>query len=76
MKRIALIAALALTCNLAQAHAVGRGSATGAASSGSQGNGSSYTLGDEYSPWPQAEMKQYAKPKFEPYRGEEKKAQH
>lgn len=58
------------------AHNVGRGSAVGAASSGAQSAGGAqggrYTLGDEYQPWPQAEMQQYAKPKFEPYRGEQK----
>lgn len=49
---------------------VGRGSAVGAASSSaSQGNGSRYSAVDEYQPWKQSEMQQYAKPKFEPYTG-------
>lgn len=39
-----------------------------AASTGGQGG--KYTLGDEFQPWPQAEMQQYAKPTFEAYKGE------
>jgi hypothetical protein len=68
----AIIAGLLLAASMhAYPHNVGRGSAVGAASSGaSQGNGGRYSMVDEYQPWPQEEMKQYAKPKFEPYKGE------
>ena len=39
----------------------------GASQSGS--NGGRYSAFDQYQPWPQAEMKQYAKAKFTPYEG-------
>jgi len=70
MKTLSIIAFVFLS-TAAHAHAVGHGSAVGAASS-SSGQGSQYSIGDEYSAWPHAEMKQYAKPKFEPYRGDNK----
>lgn len=37
--------------------------------SASQGGGH-YSLVDDYQPWPQAEMQQFAKPRFVPYAGE------
>ena len=64
---------LALACTAAQARNVGHGyggQAVGASSSGSQGG--RYTLGDQFQPWPQDEMQQYAKPRFEPYRGDDR----
>ncbi len=54
----------------------GIGAGVGAASSGPSGasqsgaNGGRYSAFDQYQPWPQAEMKQYAKAKFTPYTGE------
>lgn len=48
----------------------GVGASLGKASSpGNGAGGGRYTLGDEYQPWPQAEMQRYAKPKFVPYSG-------
>jgi len=44
------------------------GNAVGASQSGS--NGGRYSAFDQYQPWPQAEMKQYAKAKFTPYEGD------
>jgi uncharacterized membrane protein len=81
MKRILLVIVLAAMSVGAQARhvAAGIGGGVGGATSGpsgSQGNGQygsryspGYTLGDEYRAWPEAEMKQYAKPKFVPYDG-------
>lgn len=78
MLKTIIIAALALSCAAAQARNVGRGSAVGSAmgQSSSQGNGGrygfadpQYSLVDDYQPWPQAQMKQYAKPEFTPYDG-------
>lgn len=65
-----LLIILMLLPTVVEARNVGRGSAVGSASSAS-GQGSKYTLGDEYQPWPQAEMRQYAKEKFVPYNPKE-----
>ena len=72
----AIIFGLLLAASMhAYPHNVGRGSAVGrsqgaAAAGAAQGNGGRYSPVDEYQAWPQEEMKQYAKPKFEPYKGE------
>jgi hypothetical protein len=44
------------------------GNAIGASQSGA--NGGRYSAFDNYQPWLQAEMQQYAKAKFTPYTGE------
>lgn len=75
MKHAIILGFLLSISAYANAHAIGRGpggspAAVGghsASASGSQGG--RYTLGDEFQPWPQAEMQRYAKPKFEPYAG-------
>lgn len=41
----------------------------GAAASQSGANGGRYSAFDQYQPWPQAEMQQYAKPAFHIYEG-------
>lgn len=78
MLKTIIIAALALTCAAAQARNVGRGSAVGSAmgQSSASGQGGRYGFADpnwspvdEYQPWRQSEMKQYAKPHFTPYGG-------
>lgn len=43
------------------------GGVAGAGQAG--GNGGSYSFADNYQPWPQSEMKQFAKPAFIPYNG-------
>jgi hypothetical protein len=48
-----------------------KAAAANAGSIGAQGQGGNrpYTLGDEFQPWPQADMQQYAKPRWVPYDG-------
>jgi hypothetical protein len=76
MKLIAILA-LALACEAAQARNVhGTGNAGAASQAGMAGNqGGRYQLGDEFSAWPQREMQQFAKARFEPYRGEQRSEQ-
>jgi hypothetical protein len=85
MKLIAKIAGItiviaynvAILAAVAEAHNVHGTGNTGAASqAGSAGNqGGRYTMGDEFQPWPQREMQQFAKARFEPYRGEQRSEQ-
>jgi hypothetical protein len=76
MLKLAILA-LALTCATAQARNVhGTGNTGSASQAGMAGNqGGRYTMGDEFQPWPQREMQQFAKPRFEPYRGEQRSEQ-
>ena len=39
-------------------------------STSAQGSGGRYSMVDDFQPWQEESMQQYAKPKFEPYRGE------
>lgn len=69
MKRTLLIVLLLIASTSAHSRNVGHGpsASSGHSSAGSQGG--HYTLGDQFQPWPQTEMKQYAKPRFETYKG-------
>ncbi|PVX77150.1 hypothetical protein C7402_115209 [Paraburkholderia unamae] len=47
------------------------GHASPGGTQGTQGSqGGRYSVVDGYQPWPQSEMRQYAKPRWEPYRGD------
>ena len=63
------LTAIAATSFARNAQGPGTHGQASASSSAGSGQGRKYSLGDDYQPWPQAEMKQYAKPKFEPYGG-------
>ena len=52
----------------ASAHAAATGMV--GAPAAQSGNGSRYSMVDDFQPWPQAEMAQFQKPKFIPYAGE------
>ena len=81
MKRTLLVivlAAMSINAHARHVAGIGIGGGVGGATSGPAGSqggryGSryspGYTMGDEYQPWPQEQMKQYAKPKFMPYDG-------
>jgi hypothetical protein len=54
-------------------HASGQEAAAGVGSVGAGqtgGNGGQYSFADNYQPWPQSGMEQFAKPAFVPYTGE------
>jgi hypothetical protein len=77
MKYLIAMSVLLVACSQAYPHALGRGPGGSPAgvsgkSSASGSQGGHYAVGDEFQPWPQAEMQQYAKPKFETYKREQK----
>lgn len=49
---------------------IGASLGSSGATHGAAGSGGRYSLVDEYQPWPQEEMKRFAKAKFAPYAGE------
>lgn len=84
MKPTLILAALLLSANAMAAapHAANHGHHAGPAngqfghatssastSAAQSGNGGRASLVDDYQPWPQAEMAQFAKPTFTPYDG-------